>query len=61
MASLSEIEQLRNFLDNDLLLFLSDEHTPTSEHMPTSTFVDSSAPQLTEKEIDDFLTMLLRS
>ena len=55
MASLSEIEQLRDFLDNNLLLFLSDEHTPTSEYTPTSTFVDSNASQLTEKEIDDFL------
>ena len=62
MASLSEIEQLyvRHFLDDDLLLFLSGEHTPISEHTPTSSFVDSSAPQRTEKEIDDFLTMLLR-
>ena len=50
MASHSEIEQLRHFLDDNLLLFLSDEHTPTSEHMPTSTFVNSSALQLTEKE-----------
>ena len=54
MASRSEIEQLRNFLEDNLLLFLSDEHMPTSEHTPTSTFVDSRAPQLTEKEIDDF-------
>ena len=54
MASLFETEQLRDFRDNDLLLFLSDEHTPTSEDKPRSTFVDSSAPQLTEKEIDDF-------
>ena len=65
MASLSEIEQLCDFLDDDLLLFLSDEHTPISEHTPTSIFINSSAlssaPQLTEKEIDDFLTMLLRS
>ena len=52
MASLSEIEQLRDFLDNDLLLFLLDEHTPTSEYTPTSTFINNSAPQLTEKEID---------
>ena len=61
MASLSEIEQPHHFLDDDLPLFLLDEHTPTSEHTPTRTFVDSNAPQLTEKEIDDFLTMLLRS
>ena len=62
LASLSEIEQLCNFLDdNDLLLFLSDEHTPTSEHTSTRTFIDSNTPQLPEKEIDDLLTMLLRS
>ena len=54
MANLSEIEQLLDFLDDDLLLFLSDEHTPTSEHTPTRTFADSNAPQLTEKEIDGF-------
>ena len=54
MANLSEIEQLRDFLDDDLLLFLSDEHTPTSEHMPTRTLVNSNTPQLTEREIDDF-------
>ena len=54
MASLSEIEQLRDFLDDDLLLFLSDEHTPTSEHKPTRTFIDSNALQLIEKETDDF-------
>ena len=54
MASLSEIEQLRDFLDDNLLLFLSDEHMPTSEHTPTRTFVDSNTPQLTEREIDDF-------
>ena len=56
MASLSETEQLRDFLDDDLLLFLSDEHTPTSEHTPTRTFIDSNSPQLTEKETDDFST-----
>ena len=61
IEKLSEIEQLREFLDDDQLLFLSDKHMPTSEHTPTRTFVDSNAPQLTEKEIDDFLTMLLRS
>ena len=27
---------------------------PTSEYMPTSTFINSSATQLTEKETDDF-------
>ena len=51
MASLFEIEQLRDFLDDD---FLSDEHTPKSEHTPTNIFIDNSASQLTEKEIDDF-------
>ena len=54
MASISEIEQLRDFLENDLILFLLDEHTPTSEHMPTNTLIDNSSPQLTEKEMDDF-------
>ena len=54
MASLYEIQQLRDFLDDDLLLFLLDEHMPTSEHTPTSTFFNNSAPQLREKEIDDF-------
>ena len=47
-----EIEQLHDFLDDDLLLFLWDEHTPTSEHMPTRKFVDSNALQLIDKEID---------
>ena len=37
-----------------MLLFLLNDHTPTSEHTPTSSFVDNSAPQLSEKEIDDF-------
>ena len=60
MASLYDIQQLRDFLDDNLLLFLLDEHMPTSEHTPTSTFFDNSVPQLTEKEIDDFLTVLLR-
>ena len=56
MASLSEIEQLANdFLDNDLLLFLLNDHMPTSEFTPTNTFIDSSTTQLTEKEIDDFV------
>ena len=27
---------------------------PTSEYTPTSTFINNSSPQLTEKEIDDF-------
>ena len=51
----SEIEQLRDFLGNDLLLFVSDEHTPTN------TFVSSNTEHLTEKELDEILTVLLRN
>ena len=43
----SEIEQLCDFLGDELLLFFSDEHTPTN------TFISSNTQHLTEKELDE--------
>ena len=66
MAKLSTQERrdLQGFLDDDLLEFIMDEHTPP-KRTPTMSYVGSEAisspalPELTEKELDEIFSKAL--
>ena len=52
--STQEIQELHGFLDDDLLEFISDKRTPTTNDVVGKTF-SPTLPELTEKEIDELL------